>query len=88
MDIVELAKEWLSYNRKGNIAGIEILPQKTSFGLVVWFYFEDTWEDLPYFLTIPMVNELLEGKNVKKVKNEYKRPAPQVTNIKNEKGTI
>lgn len=71
LDIITLAKEWLSYNRKGDIEGIEILPQKTSFGLVVWFYWEDTWEDLPYFLTIPMVLELLEGKNPKKVKNQY-----------------
>lgn len=73
MDIVELAREWLSYNRKGNIEGIEIQPQKTSFGLVVWFYDEETWEDFPYFLTVPMVQSLLEGKNPKKVKNEYLR---------------
>lgn len=71
--IVELAKEWLSYNFKGNVENIEILPFKTSHGLVVYFYDSDTWEDLPFFLTIPMVNELLEGKNIKKVKNQYNK---------------
>lgn len=73
MDIIELATEWLSYRRKGDISGIEILPQQTHVGLVVWFYDEITWEDLPYFLTIPMVTELLSGKNPKKVRNEYER---------------
>lgn len=29
--------------------------------------------DLPYFLTVPMVEELLSGKNPKKVRNEYLR---------------
>lgn len=71
MDIIELAKQWLSSRRNDDISGIEILPQPTSSGLVVWFYFEDTLEDLPYFLTVPMVKQLLEGKNPKKVKNEY-----------------
>ena len=70
--ITELTKEWLSYNRKGDIEGIELLPHQTSQGLVVYFYFEETWEDLPYFLTVPMVKELLDGKNPKKVKNEYR----------------
>jgi len=73
MDIIELARQWLEYNRKGDIAGIEIMPFKTSFGLVVYFYWEETWEDLPYFLTIPMVSELMDGKNPKKVKNQYSR---------------
>ena len=71
MNITELAKEWLILRRKGDIEGIEILPRQTSYGLVVWFYFEETGIDLPYFLTVPMVKELLEGKNPKKVKNEY-----------------
>lgn len=66
-------KEWLSYNRKGDIKGIEILPQITSVGKIVWFYNEETWEDLPYFLTVPMVKKLDEGKNPKKVKNEYNK---------------
>jgi hypothetical protein len=69
--LIELAWEWLSYNRKGDIAGIEILPRQTSAGMVIYFYYEDTWEDLPYFLTVPMVQELGEGKNPKKVKNKY-----------------
>ena len=71
MDILELSKQWLIARKNGDISGIEILPQQTSSGLIVWFYFEDTWEDLPYFLTIPMVKELSEGKIPKKVKNEY-----------------
>jgi hypothetical protein len=69
--IVDLAKEWLDYNRKGDVAGIEILPQQTAQGLIVWFYYEETLEDLPYFLTVPMVKEFQEGKNPKKVKNQY-----------------
>ena len=71
MDILELAKEWLKARRNGDIDGIVILPQQTCAGLVVWFYFEETWEDLPYFLTVPMVQSLLDGKNPKKIKNEY-----------------
>ena len=71
MDITALAKEWLEYNRRGDIQGIEILPMKTPFGQVVYFYFEESGEDLPYFLTVPMVAELLEGRNPKKVKNKY-----------------
>jgi hypothetical protein len=73
MDILELASAWLNARRNGDITGIEILPQQTSAGLVVWFYWEDTWVDLPYFLTVPMVQSLLEGKNPKKVRNEYLR---------------
>lgn len=80
MDIITLAREWLSYNRKNNIDGIEILPHKTPYGLVVYFYFEDTWIDLPYMLTIPMVEALLEGKNPKKVKNDYLRSNKEETN--------
>lgn len=68
--ITELSRQWLMAKR-GNTDGVEILPQQTVQGLVVWFYFEDTLEDLPYFLTVPMVNELLEGKNPKNVKNKY-----------------
>lgn len=71
INLEEKAREWLAYNRKGDIAGIEIQIFKSSFGLVVYFYDEETWIDLPYFLTVPMVNELLEGKNPKKVKNQY-----------------
>lgn len=71
INLEEKAKEWLSYNRKGDIAGIEIQIFKSSFGLVVYFYDEETWVDLPYFLTVPMVNELLDGKNPKKIKNQY-----------------
>lgn len=70
-DINILAKLWLSARRNGDIAGIEVLPHKTSMGLVVYFYDEETWVDLPYFLTVPMVAELLEGKNPKNVKNKY-----------------
>jgi len=71
MDIIELARQWLAHRKTDGIEGIEILPQQTSNGQVVWFYYEDTFEDLPYFLTIPMVKELMEGKNPKKVRNEY-----------------
>jgi hypothetical protein len=67
MNIIELAKEWLIARRNGDINGIEILPQQTSVGMVVWFYWEETGEDLPYFLTVPMVESLLSG--VKKPKN-------------------
>lgn len=81
--LVELAIEWLAYNRKGDVAGIEVLPHKTSMGLIVFFYFEDTWIDLPYFLTVPMVMELLAGKNPKKVKNEYLKRVE--TSTENEK---
>lgn len=73
IDIHVKAMEWLSYNRKGDVAGIDFLPQQTAQGLVIYFYFEDTWADLPYFLTVPMVKELQAGKNPKKVKNEYLR---------------
>lgn len=69
--LISLAAEWLSFNRKGDIAGIEIMPFKTTWGMIVYFYYEETWEDLPYFLTVPMVEELLAGKNPKKVKNNY-----------------
>jgi hypothetical protein len=71
MEIIELAKEWLLARRNGDINKIEILPQATSKGLVVWYYWEETGIDLPYFLTVPMVEILLNGKNPKKVKNEY-----------------
>ena len=71
MDIEELAKQWLIYRRNGDIEGIEITPQQTQAGLVVWFYDEKTEKDLPYFLTVPMVQELLAGKNPKKIKNKY-----------------
>lgn len=72
-DIIELARQWLTARRNGDVEGIEILPQQTSNGLVVWYYWEETWEDLPYFLTVPMVKDLLGGKNPKKVRNEYTR---------------
>lgn len=71
--IEELATEWLLARRNGDIEGIEILTQITSKGLVVWYYWEETGIDLPYFLTVPMVEELLSGKNPKKVRNEYLR---------------
>lgn len=71
MNIIDLATQWLTARRKGDTEGIEVLPQQTSTGLVVWFYYEETLEDLPYFLTIPMVKELLDGKNPKKVINKY-----------------
>lgn len=73
VDIAAKAMEWLSYNRKGDVAGIDYLLHQTPQGLVIYFYFEDTWADLPYFLTVPMVIELQAGKNPKKVKNEYLR---------------
>jgi len=69
INLEEKAREWLAYNRKGDVAGIEILIPKG--GNVVYFYDEETWADLPFMLTIPMVNELLAGKNPKKVKNQY-----------------
>jgi hypothetical protein len=71
-DIIELSREWL-ISRRGDDIGIEILPQQTCVGLVVWFQYEETGEDLPYFLTVPMVESLLSGKNPKKVKNEYEK---------------
>lgn len=70
-NVVVLAQLWLSCRRNGEVDGIEILPQLTAAGLVVWFYWADSFEDLPYFLTVPMVQSLLEGKNPKKVRNEY-----------------
>lgn len=73
MDILELASAWLNARRNGDVTGIEIMQQQTSVGVVVWFYWEETLQDLPYFLTVPMVQSLLEGKNPKKVKNEYLR---------------
>lgn len=71
--LIELAKQWLSHKTKGDVNGIEILPQQTSYGLVVWFYYEQTLKDLEYFLTVPMVRDLLDGVNPKKVKNEFVR---------------
>ena len=72
--LVELSKEWLKYHSKDiDIETIEILPQLTSYGLVVWFYIikeNEPDEELPC-LTIPMVTELLSGKNPKNVKNKY-----------------
>lgn len=69
--LIELSKEWLKYHIKDrNIETIEILPQLTSYGLVVWFYIikeDGSDEELPC-LTVPMVTELLSGKNPK---NEY-----------------
>lgn len=70
--VTNLARKWLYERLKGQTQGIEVLPQQTSYGLVVWFYNEETWEDLPFFLTIPMVDELLSGKNPKRVKNKYR----------------
>lgn len=69
----ELALKWLTARRNGDITGIEILPQQTSAGAVVWFYDEETWEDLPYFLTVPMVEKLVSGTNPKRVKNEFRK---------------
>jgi len=40
--------------------------------LVVWFYWKETDEDLEYFLTVPMVKELQEGKSPHKVTNRYR----------------
>jgi hypothetical protein len=71
--IEELAQKWLEHKRRGDVDGIEILPQQTHVGLVVWFYWGETGEDLPYFLTVPMVSKLLDGKNPKRVKNEYEK---------------
>lgn len=70
--ITDLARKWLHERLKGQTEGIEVLPQQTSYGLVVWFYNEETWEDLPFFLTVPMVDELLSGKNPKRIKNKYR----------------
>ena len=70
--VTNLARKWLYERLKGKTQGIEVLPQQTSYGLVVWFYDEETWEDLPFFLTAPMVDELLSGKNPKRVKNKYR----------------
>lgn len=70
-NIEELALKWLKNHTRGNTEGIEILPQNTSSGLVVWFYDSETWEDKDYFLTVPMVNDLLEGKSPRKVTNKY-----------------
>ena len=70
--VTNLARRWLHYRLKGHTQGIEVMPQQTSYGLVVWFYCEDTLEDLPFFLTVPMTEELLKGKNPKRVKNKYK----------------
>lgn len=67
--IEELAYKWLKHKRRGDIEGIEVLPQVTCAGLVVWFYWEETGEDLDYFLTVPMVKELQEGKSPRKVTN-------------------
>lgn len=78
MSIEELAKEWLVNRTSGNIEGIEILPQQTQAGLVVWFYYEESGEDLPYFLTVPMVNDLLTGKNPKSVKNKYNQSIKKI----------
>lgn len=70
-DIELLALEWLKYRLKNEVEGIEILPQLTSAGMVVWFYYEETLKDLPFFLTVPMCEELLSGKNPKRVKNNF-----------------
>jgi len=69
--IKELAYKWLKHKRRGDTNGIEILPQVTCAGLVVWFYWEKTGEDLEYFLTVPMVKELQEGKSPRKVTNRW-----------------
>lgn len=72
--LVELSKEWLKYHIKDkNIETIEILPQFTSYGLVVWLYVinDDGTEDELPCLTIPMVTELLSGKNPKNINNKY-----------------
>ena len=68
-NIEELARKWLSHKRHNDISGIAILPQMTSVGLIVWFYWEETGEDLEYFLTVPMVKELQEGRSPRKVTN-------------------
>ena len=85
MDIIELAKEWLMEKRNGDIEGIEILPQLTTAGTVIWFYDEKTLIDLPYFLTIPMVKSLLNGKLPKNVINEYLKNTQcnQINQVKN-----
>lgn len=76
--IIELAKKWLLIRmpdatfEENNYNYINILPRQTSVGLVVFFYWNNTWEDLPYFLTVPMVQSLLSGKNPKNIKNEYR----------------
>lgn len=71
MNIEELAINWHLIN-KGEMSNIDILPQQTCAGLVVWFYYKDSLQDCQYFLTVPMVKELLTGKNPKKVFNKYK----------------
>ncbi len=69
--IEELAKKWLHLNYQYPDV-VEVLPMQTTYGLVVYFYNKNTGKDYDWFLTIPMVQDLLNGRNPKKVKNKYK----------------
>jgi hypothetical protein len=72
LQLTELAKQWLEYNYRGDdLEDVEILPMLSVVGPVVYFYYFTTGKDLPYFLTVPMCEELLAGKNPKKIKNQY-----------------
>jgi hypothetical protein len=88
MDLISLATSWLLSQNIESIDGIEILPQQTSVGMVVWFYYTETGEDLPHFLTVSMVQSLLDGKNPKKIKNEFdgklslNEPINKINNLK------
>ncbi len=67
--LLELAKQWVLNRNYAN--ELEILPFQTSMGLVIFFYDAVTWADV-FMMTVPMVKELIEGKNPKKIKNNYK----------------
>jgi len=71
MDIEKKALDWLKYHKKID-GGVETLIQHTSAGVVLWFYDENTLEDLDVFITVPMFFKLKEGKNIKKIKNLMK----------------
>jgi len=68
------AKKWLINLYDGDINDVVITPVNGRYGMVVHFYNkgEDAKTDImPYFLTVPMVIELMKGVDPKKVVNKY-----------------
>ena len=83
--IEELAWNWLEANwkiKQEDMPNIVCYPHASMNQLVVEFYDSETFKVYhEWFLTAPMVSQLVEGKNPKKVRNEYiKKERVEVTN--------
>ena len=73
-EIEQKALKWLKNKRRGNIKGIEPLYFVSSQGPVVHFYDENTGDDMEEMMTVPMVQDLIEGKSPRRIRNKCFEP--------------